>query len=395
MKHAPTTAASGTSTRMPIEPFEIGKYVIGKRRADGTVRLLFQVPERLRPPGWSPTIALPVDPPRTGNMSDWAEMDRAKADALGLYQKLRARRYGTPEKPPARSLAMLVEAWRASEAWRNLRPRSRKGYEDSIGPILTWSALTRHPDPTKITQADVEKYLALYNDRPRTKQEMKKVFRLIMRQAIAKGWRHDNPAAGIQVKVVPKKAVIWEQKDVDLYVEIARSHGMHSIALIILLEWEIGQRLTDVRSFRPGAEYDKARGVFSFDQSKTGAPVDIEISPALRDMLAEKADGELFLFRNERTGKAYEEKRLSHTFGWVRKAVVEQHGGRRLILRQLRHSCVVQLARAGCTIPEICAVTGHALASAEKILQTYLPRDSSVARAAQVKRGLVAEREAG
>jgi hypothetical protein len=50
---------------------------------------------------------------------------------------------------------------------------------------------------------------------------------------------------------------------------------------------------------------------------------------------------------------------------------------------------VVQLARAGCTVPEIASITGHSIASVEQILQRYLPRDSTVARNAQVKRGLI------
>jgi hypothetical protein len=75
-------------------------------------------------------------------------------------------------------------------------------------------------------------------------------------------------------------------------------------------------------------------------------------------------------------------------FAGVRSAVTAK-GGRHLKLRWLRHSCVVQLARHDCTIPEIAAVTGHALTSVSSILTTYLPRDTTVARNAQVKRGLV------
>lgn len=60
-----------------------------------------------------------------------------------------------------------------------------------------------------------------------------------------------------------------------------------------------------------------------------------------------------------------------------------------MILKQLRHSCIVQLARADCTVPQIAAITGHALTSVNSILSVYLPRDTAVARAAQVKRGLV------
>lgn len=73
---------------------------------------------------------------------------------------------------------------------------------------------------------------------------------------------------------------------------------------------------------------------------------------------------------------------------------VVKRGGRRLVLRQLRHSCIVQLARAGCTVPEIASITGHSIASVGRILSVYLPRDSTVARNAQMKRGIVRDENA-
>ena len=41
--------------------FELGKYVVLKKRTDGTHRVLFQVPAHLRPTGWKPAITLPLD----------------------------------------------------------------------------------------------------------------------------------------------------------------------------------------------------------------------------------------------------------------------------------------------------------------------------------------------
>ena len=59
------------------------------------------------------------------------------------------------------------------------------------------------------------------------------------------------------------------------------------------------------------------------------------------------------------------------------------------VIRSLRHSCFVQLARAGCTIPQIALITGHSPFSAEQILAKYMPRDNEVAWDAQAKRGLI------
>lgn len=276
-----------------------------------------------------------------------------------------------------------------------LKPITQKGYTTYINHILVWSktCTPAHPDPTLLTRADIEGFLALFDDKPVTRKHTRKVLRLVMDQAVALGWRETNPCDGIRLKVPKSRAEIWEQVDVDAYVAAAMAPGHHtehrrSIALIILLEWEIGQRLSDVRAFRPGAEYDSDAGVFRFHQSKTDSYVTVPISQSLRELLNEAADGKLFLFTNEKSGKAYTGERLSKTFAWVRTAAVKA-GARPLLLRWLRHSCVVQLARAGCTIPEIAAITGHSHASVSKILDVYLPRDNEVAWNAQQKRGLL------
>ena len=53
--------------------------------------------------------------------------------------------------------------------------------------------------------------------------------------------------------------------------------------------------------------------------------------------------------------------------------------------RDLRRTAAVNLARAGATVPEIAAITGHSIHRTHWILETYLPRDTHMARAAIVK----------
>lgn len=383
-------------TPMPSVKLELGRYVTTRRRSDGTHRVFFQVPARLRPSDWPSLIPLPIKAPRTGDLSDGGEVGRIQADARQMYERLQAVRRGAPAHVPRRSLETLVRAYQHSAGWKNVKPITQKGYGTYIRHILTWSATCEpaHPDPTLLTRSDIEGFLSLFDDKPVTKKHTRKVMRLVMDQAIALGWRETNPCDGIRLKKAAKStALIWEQADVDAYVAAAEAPGHHtkhrrSIALIVLLEWEIGQRLTDVRGFRTGAEYDSIAGVFRFYQSKTGSYVTIPISERLQKLLTEAAEGKLFLFTNERSGKAYTGERLSKTFAWVRTAAVK-NGARPLLLRWLRHSCVVQLARARCTVPEIAAITGHSHASVTKILDVYLPRDNEVAWNAQEKRGLI------
>lgn len=372
---------------MPTIKLDLGRFVTLRPRADGTFRVLFEVPPRLRPSDWSATIPLPVNGARTGNLSDASEVARIKADADELHGRLLKARRGIKEAPK-RSLKVLVRQWQSSSDWNDLARTSKQHYEAYIRNILPWAEAAGEPDPTTLTKAAVEDFLKLFNDRPSTKKHTLKALRLIMNQAVDLGWRTDNPCDRIKVKAPTSKASIWEASDVDMYVERAEVMGRTSIALMVLLEWEIGQRVTDLRSFRDGVQYHPADGVFRFWQSKTDSYVTIPVSPKLNELLAAAVEGQMFIFRDESTGKSYTAERLVRVFSEVRAKVLE-HKGRPLKLRWLRHSCVVQLARHGCEVPEIAAITGHAPSSVMKILSTYLPRDNTVAWNAQAKRGLV------
>ncbi|MCR5875110.1 hypothetical protein LRS10_13510 [Phenylobacterium sp. J426] len=370
---------------MPSVKLELGKFVTLRPRADGTHRVLFEVPPRLRPSGWSATIPLPIKEPRAGNLADADEVRRIQQDAKALYEKLQRERRGIV-KEPDRSMKVLVRAWQASDEWKVLKPASVQSYKAYIRNVLALSEAAGHPDPTHLSVVDVKAFLSFFNDKPTTKKHTLKVLRILMNYAIGLGWRTDNPCATVKVKVPTAKALIWEQSDVDAYVAAAKKRGRPSIAVMILMLWEIGQRVTDARSFRAGAEYRD--GVFKFAQSKTGAEVEIRVSDALREMLDEQGDGQMFVFRDESTGKAYTAERLVRVFEPIRDDVVAA-GGRALKMKWLRHSCVVQLARHDATIPEIASITGHTLASVHNILSHYLPRDTKVAENAQRKRGIV------
>lgn len=370
---------------------DLGPCVVVRPRADGTWRVLFEVPARNRPSGWPSTRPLPTVG-RRGDLSDPAEIARIRADAERLYAEMLVARSGgeVVVNPDARTLETLIDDWKRSQEWKDNRPRTNKGYNDSIREIRAW-ADADNPDPAKITSIDVEQFLAIFDDRPTTRYHVRKALRLVMKQAVRRKWRTDNPVDEVRVPMPKSRVRIWEQADVDTYVWAALAAGNPDLAAIILTEWEIGQRLTDVVLFRRNADYLPAEGVFSFSQSKTAENVAIPVSDRLRGVLAHiKRDDSPYLFHDGGTGRPFRNvDRLSHVFADVRDRLVIPAGGRNLVLRALRHSCVVQLARAGCEIPEIASVTGHTPASAAEILRTYLPRDSTVAANAQRKRGLI------
>lgn len=387
---------------MPSVKLALGRFVsVRGPRADGTHRVLFEIPPRLRPSGWSPTIPLPRAAPRTGDLTDAAEIARIQADAKALYQSYLAARAGrdAPAAPAPRTLKTLIAAWERSEAYRATKPRTKKGYADLAREIQAWAdAHPRQPDPTAMRKPDVEAFLRLYDDRPTQKWQVKKALRMVMQQAVDLGWRADNPVAGVKVAMPKTSVEIWEAADVEAHVWAAVwAAGQPWVAALILTEWEIGQRLTDAilftRAPRPAAEgYHAAVGEFRFKQSKTSAMIAIPVSDRLRAVLAAvEVEGSPYLFHDGATGRPFPDvDRLSHVFEEIRAALTASDPtARHLLLRALRHSCVVQLARAECEVPEIATITGHSIQSVGKMLSVYLPRDTTVARNAQRKRGLV------
>ena len=378
---------------MPSVKLDLGRFVVVRPRKDGSSRVLFELPARLRPSGWLATIPLPLTGARKGDLSDASEVARIQDDAKRLYgDYLRARAGSAPrEDVEKRTLKKLVATWEVSQAYKDARPKTKRGYQQCVREMLAWAAAAGEPDPTDMTQAQAEAFLALFDDRPTTRRHVKNAFKLTMDQAIAMNWRKDNPVERIKVRV-PKSVVrIWEQADLDWHVWAAAVAGEFGLAAMMQMEWEIGQRLTDACLFRRGAEWSDNEAVFRFWQSKTESYVTIPVSDYCATLIRlARLEGSLYLFTDAATGKPFTESSLSHRFAEVRAAIRPTNDNKRpLLFRALRHSCVVQLARAGCSIAEIASITGHSLGSVQSILSRYLPRDNKVAWNAQNKRGLL------
>jgi integrase len=353
--------------------------------------VLFEVPARLRPSGWLPQTPLPIEGERRGDLNDASEVHRIRQDAKTLLQKLQAARMGREVGPPAKSMPDLIRSWQTTHGFKSKRPRTQEGYLYHARLIEAWSRAIGHKPVSGLTFQPISDFLSSFDDRPTTRRHVKIVFKMLLDQAIRLGWRTDNPLSALKMGAPESTVLIWEPEDAERLADLCVTAGQPCVAAIILTQWEIGQRMTDMRLFRRKAEYQPQDRAFRFWQSKTDSYVHIEASDKLAALLDEvQLEGSPYLFTDAKTGKPFAEKRLAHVFQAIRDAA----GERPFVLRALRHSCVVQLARAGCTIAEIASVTGHGPFSAEQIISKYLPRDSQIARNAQAKRGLVRTKSA-
>jgi hypothetical protein len=139
---------------------------------------------------------------------------------------------------------------------------------------------------------------------------------------------------------------------------------------------ELGQREGDtIRLSWPQYE----GGSFTLRQRKTGRLITIPATTELRQALAEAPRRSPTIVISETTGQPYKEDHFRHEFARIR-ALAGLPAELRFM--DLRRTAVVRLAEAGCSVPEIAAVTGHSIDRTARILEVYLPRTAPMARSA-------------
>jgi len=134
-------------------------------------------------------------------------------------------------------------------------------------------------------------------------------------------------------------------------------------------------------------------------QSKRGARVAIPLHPraaerfkAAQQRRSDSGNKVPTALWNEQTGKPWVADTFRHEFSTIREGVASAVPSIADVwFMDTRDTAVTKLAEAGCTIPEICAITGHNEASAYGILKHYLALNGEMADAAIAK--LVAHEE--
>lgn len=93
MRHRAAPARPGVPAELMGLP-----YVTFRPRKDGTHRVLFEVPARLRPMGWKASRPLPLTYRRAGDLSDPGEVAAIKEDARKLFAQIENARRRSPER---------------------------------------------------------------------------------------------------------------------------------------------------------------------------------------------------------------------------------------------------------------------------------------------------------
>lgn len=222
-----------------------------------------------------------------------------------------------------------------------------------------------------------------------------------------------NPWASLRARDRRQTPVLWTKEGRDLMIAAAKQMEWLSMGTAIIINWWLGQREADILSL--GHNFNPAV-VLELVQGKTAGEVFLplgvlpEIGAAVTALRADQKERKLSgvrLLIDERNGLLWEEHRFRKAFqdirlcaveealwairnkrpGWEDRdaAWVDRHLAQLTYMR-LRHTVVTMLNRAGCSLPEIVAITGHTLSSAKTILERYGKRDDITAGNAMTKR---------
>lgn len=284
---------------------------------------------------------------------------------------------------PARmSWKALVEAFRASDRWRDLKPRTRADYDKCFDYIVTRNG---DRDVTRLTPRDVVAMLDANAHRVRFGNYVAAVLSVLCEFArVDLGWLKDNPAKGVRKRKVPLERQAPHLVPDDATVSRWRAEALPLPRLIFELGVGTVQRPGDLSRFRWG-DYDGES--LRLVQGKTGKPLRLPVTAELRQALELAAanspqdpsapilvgpDGAPMKYRYMAALMLAERRRLGL------ERALDLHG--------LRFRGVQELAWAGCDDEEIEAYSGHA---SKAMVRHYAGEARQImrARSARQKRG--------
>ena len=245
---------------------------------------------------------------------------------------------GPRRKAGAGSVGALVEMYRQAPEYRQLAPSSQELYRLHLDTIRGfWGELP----VAKVGRAGV---LALRDNRanqPATANMLVKVLRVLLKFAVNREMRTDNPANGVATLKVGPGHRTWTQADIDRFLVFAPP----DMAMALKLGLYTGQRLGDVLNMS-WDDYDGT--AINVVQAKTGEKLWIPAHKKLRAALgAWPREGETILNL----------KRPTFQGRW--RKVILAAGLDGLTFHGLRYTAAAKLAEAGCDVQEIGAITGH------------------------------------
>lgn len=267
------------------------------------------------------------------------------------------------------SFKILIESYRKSDRWNDLKPRSRQDYE-KVHTYLLEKVGNKDAKTTK--RVDVIKAMEANRHRIRFANYIQQTMNVLFEHAIDLGWMEGNPAKGVRHLKVPKSKQQPHIPWTDHAVERFREEASPQARLIFELGIGSVQRPDDWTRFRWG-DFDGIS--LRVVQSKTDRPLYIPCTQHLIAALnTAPKNGLTILTKQDGTPLPY--RRMAHIMREERKRLgVEVHD-----LHALRYRGIMELAWAGCDDDEIASYSGH---TSKEMIAKYAGEARQIMRARQ------------
>jgi integrase len=255
------------------------------------------------------------------------------------------------ERTVAGSIKAATIGYMNSGDFLNLRESTRGAYRHIL------EALTREYGSNPIALLKRQHVVAMVDAKagtPGAAREFLKCLRNVIKYAINIGMREDDPTHGVRAPGVNKNGGFktWSEADIAAFKAFYPDPASKErLALALLLN--TAQRASDVVLMGRG---HIRNGWLHIKQVKTGTPVNIPVTAELAEAIdAAAAKDHMTFLIGERQDKSFTAKYFSRWFAELCDAAgldgLSAHG--------LRKAACRRLAEAGCSAPQIMAVSGH------------------------------------
>jgi integrase len=274
----------------------------------------------------------------------------------------------------------LIRRYQKDDRFTDLRERTQQQYRYRCDLIEAWSRRAGHPPAASITRKDVKAFARSMADLPAKAELVISLLRVLFAFGIDEGELSTNPAQNMRMKGSPPRHQVWTDEQVAAVIEAGTAHRRPSIGLGVALAHNTGQREGDILHMA-WSQFDGAK--IRLRQRKTGVRLDVPCTRQLIDVLAATPRSGTVMVINEITNRPYcsGASFADHFRRIARAAGIPDD----LQYRDLRRTAVVRLAEAGCSVPEIAAISGHSISRTTKIMEVYCPRTSVMGRHAITK----------
>ena len=340
------------------------RYLVAKRQQSRTL-YYWQPNKPLRDAGFLPRRLAES----TNHLAD------AIREADALNRQLDAWRAGSerPRVPPG-SLPWLIRLYRQDPRFTDLAAQSQQAYDYHLRTIEAWSERAGHPPITTIERKHVRAFARSMSTTPGKAQQVIGVLRTLFAFAMDEGELAANHATNMRLKSNPPRHQVWSDEQLTALIETAAAMSRPSVGLAVALAHNTGQREGDILRMA-WAQFDGA--VIRLRQRKTNVLLDVPCTAQLLEVLATTPRSGTVMVISETTGRPYRRSWFADRFRALARAAGIPDD---LQFRDLRRTSVVRLAEAGCSVPEIAAISGHSINRTAKILEVYCPRNSTMAR---------------